>query len=45
MSKFTLKKNSWISFEMLLVCIALVGFPFMIFCLAAGMKLAEWMFG
>jgi hypothetical protein len=45
MNKFTLKKNSWVKFEVLLICIALVGFPFMIFCLAAGMKLAEWMFG
>ena len=45
MSKFNLKENSWISFEMLLVCIVLVGFPFMVFCLATGMKLAELMFG
>jgi len=45
MSKFNLQKNSWVKFEVLLICIALVGFPFMIFCLAAGMKLAEWMFG
>ena len=45
MNKFTLQKNNWISFEMLLVCIALVGFPFMVFCLATGMKLAELMFG
>jgi hypothetical protein len=45
MNKFILKKNSWISFEVLLVCIALVGFPFIIACLALGIKLAELMFG
>lgn len=45
MSKFTLKKNSWISFEMLLLLIAFTGFPFIIFCLATGMKLAELFFG
>jgi hypothetical protein len=45
MNKFNLQKNSWISFEMLLVCLALVGFPFMVFCLAMGMKFAEMLFG
>ena len=45
MSKFNLKENSWVTLEMLLLCIALVGFPFIVFCLATGMKLAELMFG
>ena len=43
MNKFTLKKNSWIKFEVLLICLVLTGFPFIIICLGAGMKLAEWM--
>jgi len=45
MNKFKLTKNNWISFEMLLLLIAFTGFPFIVFCLATGMKLAEWMFG
>ena len=45
MSKFTLQKNSWIKFEVLLVGLVLVGFPFIVICLATGMKLAELMFG
>ena len=45
MSKFNLQKNSWISFEMLLILFTITVFPFIILCLMTGMKIAEIFFG
>jgi hypothetical protein len=45
MNKFKLTEYAWFRFEVFLVLIALIGFPFVVLCIAMGMRLAELFFG